>query len=447
MELRELARIAWRRRWIVVLVLGVTLASAALFALSLPEKYESTATIALTPDVQEGTGFIASDNLDALLGTYASTAESNINLVRAERLRGRPLEATVDATTEEGTGILRITAKSEDPREAAAVARFAARAFIDSLRTNPLLVAEVVDPAGVPDKPVQPRPPLILSVALLLGTLLALLAAYGVDQVRRRIETTADVSALTDVPVIGRLPRQRALARADAQIVWGTQKFLGMQESLRALRTNIEFVAGDSIRVLQITSPTVAQGKSTITANLGIALGQVGIETIIVDGDLRRPRQHRIFGVDNSWGLSTLMVRRHGTAIEPLPTGYAGVSLIPSGPSPPDSTEMLHIAIEPVLRDIRELGAFVLLDSPPILPVSDARLIAPHADGVVLVVAAGSQKPGAFQSTLEKLQLASANLLGIVLNQAGGEEDGVGNYYYEYMDRASAEPERLPSAQ
>ena len=447
MELRELARIAWRRRWIVVLVLGVTLASAALFALSLPEKYESTATIALTPDVQEGTGFIASDNLDALLGTYASTAESNINLVRAERLRGRPLEATVDATTEEGTGILRITAKSEDPKEAAAVARFAARAFIDSLSTNPLLVAELVDPAGVPDKPVQPRPPLILSVALLLGTLLALLAAYGVDQIRRRIDTTADVSALTDVPVIGRLPRQRALARADAQIVWGTQKLLGMQESLRALRTNIEFVAGDSIRVLQITSPTVAQGKSTITANLGIALGQVGIETIIVDGDLRRPRQHRIFGVDNSWGLSTLMVRRHGTAIEPLPTGYSGVSIIPSGPSPPDSTEMLHIAIEPVLRDIRELGAFVLLDSPPILPVSDARLIAPHVDGVVLVVAAGSQKPGALQSTLEKLQLASANLLGIVLNQAGGEEDGVGNYYYEYMDRASAQSERLPSAQ
>jgi capsular exopolysaccharide synthesis family protein len=327
------------------------------------------------------------------------------------------------------------------------VARFASRAFIDSLRSNPLLVAQIVDPAGVPSKPIQPRPPLILAVAFLLGTLLALRAAYGVDQFRRRIDTTADITALTNVPVIGRLPRQRALARGDAQVVWGSQKLIGMQESLRALRTNIEFVSGESVRVLQITSPTVAQGKSTIVANLGIALGQVGIETIIVDGDLRRPRQHRIFGVDNSWGLSTLMVRRHDASIEPLPTGYAGLSIIPSGPSPPDSTEMLHIAIEPVLQDIRELGTLVLVDSPPILPVSDARLIAPHADGVVLVVAAGSQKPSAFQSTLEKLDLAGANLLGIVLNQAGGEEDGGGHYYYEYMDAPSAPPERLTPSQ
>jgi uncharacterized protein involved in exopolysaccharide biosynthesis len=130
MELRELATLAWRRRWIVLLVLAVTVASAVAFAFSLPKKYESTATIALTPDAEEGQTFIASDNLSTLLGTYASTAESNINLVRAERLLGRGLEATVDATTEEGTGILRITAKGEDPRETQAVARAAAQAFI-----------------------------------------------------------------------------------------------------------------------------------------------------------------------------------------------------------------------------------------------------------------------------------------------------------------------------
>jgi polysaccharide biosynthesis transport protein len=445
MELRELARVAWKRRWIVLLVLAVTLVSATAFAFSLPKKYESTATIALTPDAAKGQGFIASDNLSTLLGTYASTAESNVNLVRAQQLLGRPLDATVKATTEQGTGILRVTAKGEDPRETQNVARVTARAFVDSISSNPLLVAQVVDPAGLPVKPVQPRPPLIIAVALLIGSLLGLMCAYAVEQFRRRIDTTSDVTSITNVPVIGRLPRQRALARGEAQVVWGSEKLIGMQESLRALRTNIEFVAGEELRVLQVTSPTVAQGKSTVVANLAIALGQVGTETIVVDGDLRRPRQHRIFGVDNSWGLSTLMVRRQ-SAIEPLPTGYAGVSLIPSGPSPPDSTEMLHIAIESVLRDIRELGTFVLVDSPPILPVSDARLIAPHTDGVIMVVAAGSQKPAAFQSALEKLNLAGAHLLGIVLNQAGGEEGDVGHYYYEYLDKAPAQPERTTYA-
>jgi capsular exopolysaccharide synthesis family protein len=162
-------------------------------------------------------------------------------------------------------------------------------------------------------------------------------------------------------------------------------------------------------------------------ANLGIAFAQVGIETLILDADLRRPYQHQIFGVENTRGLSTLMAIPD-SEVEPRSTAYPGLWVMPSGPVPPNSTEMLHIRFERVLDNLRHRYALVLIDSPPILPVSDARLIAPHSDGVILVVSSGTQKPAALRSALEKLALVEAKIVGIVLNQAGGDVDAVDAY-------------------
>src|SRR6185436_1133195 len=116
---------------------------------------------------------------------------------------------------------------------------------------------------------------------------------------------------------------------------------IGLQESYRALRTNVQFLA-EGKRVIEVTSPDPAQGKSTVVANLGTALAQIGVETVIVDGDLRRPTQHKVFGVDNSTGLSTMLSVRHAD-IELKPSGFPNLSIIPSGPLPPDPTEMLHV--------------------------------------------------------------------------------------------------------
>jgi len=190
----------------------------------------------------------------------------------------------------------------------------------------------------------------------------------------------------------------------------------------------VQFLAGDR-RVIEVTSPDPAQGKSTIVANLGVALGQIGVDTVIVDGDLRRPQQHKIFGIDNAVGLSTLLsVREPG--IELKPSGHPNLWVIPSGPVPPDPTEVLHVRFANVVERLRELDALILIDTPPVLPVSDARLIAPHVDGVLLVVAAGAVKPTAFESALERLEIVRANLLGVVLNQSGADFEQAGAYYY-----------------
>jgi capsular exopolysaccharide synthesis family protein len=230
--------------------------------------------------------------------------------------------------------------------------------------------------------------------------------------------------------VIGRLPRERALRGANS-LVWTSAKMEAAQEAYRALRTNIELLTETRTSMLLVTSSDPGHGKSTVVANLGVALGQLGIPTVIVDADLRAPRQHQIFGLPNGHGLSTLMVLSDAE-ITPQPTEWRNLSVLTSGPIPPDPTEMLHIRFRSVLRELRSTEQFVLIDSPPILPVSDARLIAPHADAVLLVAATGMTKMSSFGSALEKLRFAGAHVLGIAMNFSQGDEDVTGGYGYGY---------------
>jgi succinoglycan biosynthesis transport protein ExoP len=433
-QLNELLAILSKRRFGVIAVVMLTVAFSAALALVTPPRYEATATLALTPKIDRTQGFISATDLSALLSTYAETAKSRVNRSRAEQILGRKLPGDVDTSTVGGTGILRITGGADTPKAAADTASAAAQAFQQSVTNNPLIIVSVIDPAIAPVTPVQPRPPLIVAIGILLGLLAGISYALLMERVRRRIETPAEINDLTDKPVVGRLPRQRALQRAPASLVWNQDRMTGLQESYRALRTNVQFLA-EGKRVIQITSPDPAQGKSTVVANLGTALAQIGIDTVIVDADLRRPTQHKVFGIDNSAGLSTLLSVRN-PQINLKPSGFPNLWVIPSGPLPPDPTEMLHVRFESLVERLRDLDALILIDTPPVLPVSDARLIAPHCDGVLVVVAAGLAKPVGLESALERLSIVQAKLLGIVLNQSGHDLEATGGYYYTSPESA-----------
>jgi capsular exopolysaccharide synthesis family protein len=443
MELRDVLALAWKRRVTVLGIALLTLALSTMLALAKTAHYESTATIAMTPDNQNGQ-LISSDNLAALLGTYAQTAKSDLTLGRAAEILGGPVGADISTSTQAGTGVLDITANATDPRQAARAAAATAQAFRESVASNKLLSATLINPPQVSRTPVQPRPPLIIVVGTLLGLFGGLLLAFGLEQFRRRIETSGDLAHHTTAPVVGRLPRERALQRGDAQLIWDNPQAVGLQESYRALRTNLQFVLGNKLGVLEITSPEPSQGKSTVVANLGVAFGQIGVPTVIVDADLRRPRQHEIFGLDNSSGLSTAMALSRDPEL--TPSGHPGLWLITSGPVPPDPTEMLHIRLGSVIQWLREKDVLVLVDTPPVLPVTDARLIAPHTDGVLLVITAGTQRPASLDSALERLSIVDVVPKGIILNTiAGGTTDASGGYYYE--QRADADQLETPSVE
>ncbi len=437
MQLNELLAILKKRRFGVLAVIMLTVAFSAALALVTPPRYEATATLALTPKIDRTQGFIGSQDLSALLSTYAETAKSSVNRERARQILGRKLPGEIDTSTVGGTGILRITGRAATPEGAAATASAAAQAFQQSVKDNPLIIVSVIDPPEPPTTAVQPRPPLIVAVGILLGTLAGISYALLMERVRRRIETPAEIHELTDKPVVGRLPRQRALQRAPASLVWNQERMTGLQESYRALRTNVQFLA-EGKRVIEVTSPDPAQGKSTVVANLGAALAQIGVDCVIVDADLRRPTQHKIFGVDNSTGLSTLLSVRN-PQIDLKPSGFPNLWVIPSGPLPPDPTEMLHVRFGAAGRaparsrradpDRHAAGA-AGLRRPPDRPALRRRAVRrlrrpPPSRSRSRARSSGSQ-------------FVQANVMGIVLNQSGDDLEATGGYYYTSPESAGA---------
>jgi capsular exopolysaccharide synthesis family protein len=440
MEFRELLSLFCRRRWLIALTVVATTVLAAGFAFLRTDEYESVSTIAMTP-TETAAGFVTPDTLDALLGTYAQTAKSELMANEAELETGEEVSGTIETATHAGTGILEIAGVADSPEAAKATSTAVSRAFVNYANYNKLVTPEIVDPASLPSAPTGPSNALIIAIGIVLGLIAGAMLAYGVEQVRGRIERASDIAAVTPLPIIGVLPRERKLSRSPSRLVWDDLSLTGLQEGIRALRTNLEVMMEDGAAVVQVSSPVAGEGKSLLVANLGVALAQIGVETLIVDADLRRPSQHNIFNVTNDLGVSNLLTGGTDTKVRRAATAYENLTILPSGRQLPNSTEMLHVRGRSLIETLRKTGAFVLIDSPPLLPVSDARILAGRADHVILTVAANKEKPSTLRSAIEALQFSGASILGVVLNQA--QEDTRG---YDYYRQIPADNSQQPTA-
>ncbi len=190
-------------------------------------------------------------------------------------------------------------------------------------------------------------------------------------------------------------------------------------EAYRSLRTNLEFASLDHpLRTLLLTSPGPDEGKSTTLANLAVTTAQAGRRVIIADCDLRRPRQHEIFKVSNSVGLTTMIRDERALAQPPLQeTEVSGLRVLPSGPPPPNPAELLASQrMSQIIQRLVELADLVLFDAPPIVAVTDAAVLASKVDGVLLIINAGSTKRQFAQRAKELLDRVNARLIGAVLN-------------------------------
>lgn len=207
-------------------------------------------------------------------------------------------------------------------------------------------------------------------------------------------------------------------------------------ESYRVLRTNIQFASLDKpIRTILMTSTAPSEGKSTTCANLAIAFAQTGSKVLIIDADLRRPSTHKVFGLSNQVGLTSLVMQAVSPQLAMRDVGVPNLRVITAGPIPPNPAEMLGSArMRAVLKELAAEYDYVLLDSPPTLAVTDSSVLATLVDGVVLVVAAGEVSADKVLKAKHQLAGVQANILGVVLN--GVElEAGEDHYYYYYGAR------------
>ncbi len=296
----------------------------------------------------------------------------------------------------------------------------------------------VISPATKPTKPVSPKPVTYAILAAIIGLVLGVVAALVREYFDDSIRTKTDLEAVVgDLPVLGLLPSISDWRETQsAYLIAREQPKSPPAEGYRSLRTSIQFLGLDrSVRILQFTSPNAADGKTTTLANLAVTMAQAGQRVFVVCCDLRRPRVHQFFGLSNEVGLTSVLLgdASLGDAVQSVP-GIPRLQLLASGPIPPNPSELLSTdRVGQTLTALAEHADIVLVDSPPILPVTDAAVLSGKTDGVVVVTAAGISSRKDVSRALESLHRINAPLLGVVLNRAS-EADSYAYYRYTYGD-------------
>lgn len=203
-------------------------------------------------------------------------------------------------------------------------------------------------------------------------------------------------------------------------------------EAYRVLRTNIQFAGVDKpIKIIAVTSAGPEEGKTTTIANLAITFAQSGSKVLLVDGDLRKPKVHKTFGLANNTGMTTVLAHHTDYKTCIAASRVENLNVLTSGPIPPNPSELLSSnAMKSFMEQLRNDFDIILVDSPPVGVVTDAAILSTIVDGTILVVSSGQVEIEAAQHAKQLLDKVNANILGVVLNRVA--KDGKNSYYRNY---------------
>ncbi len=307
------------------------------------------------------------------------------------------------------------------------------------------------EPATIPERPISPRVMQNTLLAAIVGGMLAVGGIFLGEALDDTVKGPEDITRSIDLPVLGVVAEHPT---GKGELVTVTQPRSPVAEAFRSLRTNIQFASVDrTLQTILVTSALPSEGKSTVAANLAIALAQSGKRVVLLEADLRRPSVHRYLNVPNRLGLSAMFVQPQVYLDGNLQgTRIPNLKVLTSGDLPPNPSELLGSErMYAILRQVREQADVLVLDSPPVMAVTDAVVLAPRVDGVLLVVKPGNTKLSALQTAVEQLQRVGSNVLGVVLNDV--QMKGFryryysSSYYYygyhEYYGQGGKKKEKL----
>ncbi|MBT2502633.1 polysaccharide biosynthesis tyrosine autokinase [Curtobacterium sp. ISL-83] len=467
MQISDFLRLM-RRSWMLLVtctLLGT--AAAAVLTLQATPEYASTTKVFVsvqspgdtTSELVQGNSAAqqkVSSYLDVV--TTASVLQPVIDELGLPTDPAR-LATRVRAAAKLNTVVISITAEDPNPSQSARIAQAIGKSFAkvvtEDLETptsgGPSLVRiGTVEPPRVPTSPSSPNLTLNVVLGVMVGISLGVAAVLLRNALDNRIRTQEDISDLTELPVLGGVAFDPSAARQP--LVVHDDPRHPRAESFRTLRTNVQFVdLDDTVRTFTITSALPSEGKSTTAANLAIAMAESDVRVVIIDADLRRPRLGDILGIDGAAGLTDVLIGRAEVEDVIHPWGKRGLHVLPAGRIPPNPSELLggprmRALVEHLSREFD----YVLIDTPPLLPVTDAALLARITDGALVVAASGHASRNQFRVALDALASVGSRTLGIVLTMIPRHAAGAYGYgaYYAYYggDRSAVDNTAVPTS-
>ena len=445
MELRDYLRIL-RRRWrLIVACLVLAVAAAAVVTFRTTPQYQSSAQLFVSTS--------SSSSTDAYQGSLFSTQRvaSYADLVGGQELAERvisslgldvgpgELSAKVSASAVPETVLLDISVTDPDPQTAQSLAQAYSRELADLVaeletppgQTEPVLKATIVDAADLPGSPVSPQPLRNLGLAAVLGLLLG----FGIAVLREILDTTVktadDVTAAAHASILAAIAFDPETSKRPLVSSLGSHE--PRVEAFRVLRTNLQFVDIDTPhKAFVVTSSVPGEGKSTTAVNVALSMAQAGQRVLLVDGDLRRPQVATMLGLESAVGVTSVLLGKID-ADDAIQHHETGLHVLASGPIPPNPAELLQSqAMHELLAKLRPGYDAIIIDAPPLLPVTDAALLASQTDGALLVVRHGRTTREQLHGAHQRLAGVDASALGVVFNMVPRKRGGHYGYGYGY---------------
>lgn len=435
-ELQDLLRIIKQQAKIIIGITLVSIIFAAVLSLTvITPQYEARTTLLVQ---SHNTGNqISYNDLAAnqkLVFTYGEIIKSNriardvisrldLNMTEQELLKKvRVLRSSESLVTT-------ILVKDANLSMAVTLANNLAHVFKDNL---PLVMkvenVTVLDEARIEDnpEPVSPRVMFNIAITAILSLSVGCVVALLAELLDKTVKTENMAAEQLGIPVLSTIPLETDKSKTGQ--IYLEQTKSQVAEAFRAFRTNIRYMGvKKELSVVLITSALSGEGKSFITSNLGAVIAKEKKKVLLVDCDLRKPSLHKIFDIDNEYGLTSVLMKEAAVG-SVLQNVQQYLDILTSGPIPPNPAEMLGtMQMSQLVNSLKNNYDIVLLDSSPIIPVTDGQLLAKISDGVVMVIKAGYTPREDIKTAMENLKLVGANIIGTVLNYRKVEKR---KYYY-----------------
>jgi capsular exopolysaccharide synthesis family protein len=446
-----------RKRWrVILLVVLICVGLASVATLTATKIYESSTQFFVSTTGSDDSGgalLQGSTFTQQRVKSYAqllTTPRVLAPVAAAVGVTG-DISTQVTATTPPDTVLIEVSVTDTSPEQAQALATAIATEFPSAVSeletpagkdTSPVKVT-VVQPPSSPTSPVSPKPVRNIALGAVLGLLLGLAAALVRETLDKTVKTQDDVKAVTDTPIIGAIMHDPDAVKRP--LIVEVDPRSPRAEVFRSLRTNLQFIdAANHPRTLLVTSSLAGEGKSTMSANLALTMAQGGSRVCLVEADLRRPKVLDYLGLEGAVGLTDALIGRAEVFDVIQPYGGTNLWVLGAGPIPPNPSELLgSTGMRSLLNHLTSRFDYVVIDSPPTLPVTDAVVLSSLVDGVIVVVGSGVVQRDQLARTLENLESVAGRVLGLVLNRVPtNSAGGYGTYSYASPEDEATRRER-----